>query len=120
MPPESQGQKLLLMGDLIHVPTVQLDHPSVTVASDGDHAEATASRIKVFDQAARERTLVAGVHIRSSVPPARPIDGCRSTTRGYLPRSQSRPIHRGSQSYPPARACDRERRSISWPHRYMR
>ncbi|MFA6231765.1 MAG: MBL fold metallo-hydrolase [Rhodanobacter sp.] len=60
---ESQGQKLLLMGDLIHVPAVQLDHPNVTIAFDTDPKEAAATRIKIFNQVARERTLVAGAHL---------------------------------------------------------
>lgn len=60
---ESEGQKLLLMGDLIHVPAVQLDHPDVTIAFDTDPKAAAASRIKVFNQVARERTLVAGAHL---------------------------------------------------------
>jgi glyoxylase-like metal-dependent hydrolase (beta-lactamase superfamily II) len=60
---ESQGQKLLVMGDLIHVPAVQLDHPDVTIAFDSDPKEAAASRIRVFNQMARDRTLVAGAHI---------------------------------------------------------
>lgn len=51
------------MGDLIHVPAVQLDHPDVTIAFDTDPKAAAASRIKVFNQVARERTLVAGAHL---------------------------------------------------------
>jgi len=60
---ESQGQKLLVMGDLIHVPAVQLDHPNVTISFDTDPKEAAASRIRVFSQVARDKTLVAGAHI---------------------------------------------------------
>lgn len=60
---ESEGKTLLLLGDLIHVPAVQLDHPNVTIAFDTDPGEAAASRIKVFNQVARERTLVAGAHL---------------------------------------------------------
>lgn len=60
---ESAGKKLLLLGDLIHVPAVQLDHPNVAIAFDTDPGEAAASRIKVFNQAARESTLVAGAHL---------------------------------------------------------
>lgn len=60
---ESQGQKLLVMGDLIHVPAVQLDHPNVTISFDTDPKEAAASRIRVFNQMARDKTLVAGAHI---------------------------------------------------------
>lgn len=61
---ESEGQKLLLIGDLIHVTAVQLDHPKVTIAFDTDPKAATASRIRVFNQAARERTLVGAAHIQ--------------------------------------------------------
>jgi glyoxylase-like metal-dependent hydrolase (beta-lactamase superfamily II) len=60
---ESKGQKLLLMGDLIHVPAVQLDHPEVTIVFDTDPKEAAASRIRIFNQAASEHTLVAGAHL---------------------------------------------------------
>jgi glyoxylase-like metal-dependent hydrolase (beta-lactamase superfamily II) len=60
---ESEGKTLLLLGDLIHVPAVQLDHPNVTIAFDTDPEEAAASRTKVFNQAARERTLVAAAHL---------------------------------------------------------
>jgi glyoxylase-like metal-dependent hydrolase (beta-lactamase superfamily II) len=60
---ESEGQKLFLMGDLIHVPAVQLDHPNVTISFDTDPKAAAASRIRVFNQAANERTLVAVVHL---------------------------------------------------------
>jgi glyoxylase-like metal-dependent hydrolase (beta-lactamase superfamily II) len=60
---ESEGKTLLLMGDLIHVPAVQFAHPNVTIAFDADPGEAAASRIKVFNQAAKEGTLVAGAHL---------------------------------------------------------
>ena len=61
---ESQGQKLILIGDLIHVTAVQLDHPKVTIAFDTDPKAAAASRIKVFNKVARERTLIGAAHIQ--------------------------------------------------------
>ena len=60
---ESAGRKLLLMGDLIHVPAVQLDHPEVTISFDTDPEGASTSRSRIFNQAAGERTLVAGAHL---------------------------------------------------------
>lgn len=60
---ESEGKKLLLMGDLIQVPAVQLDHPNVIIAFDTAPREAAALRIEGFNQIARERTLVAGAHL---------------------------------------------------------
>jgi glyoxylase-like metal-dependent hydrolase (beta-lactamase superfamily II) len=60
---ESEGQKLLLIGDLIHVPEVQLDHPDVTIAYDSDGKGAHASRIKVFDEAAHDGVLIGASHM---------------------------------------------------------
>ena len=59
----SQGQELLLVGDLIHVPAVQLAHPEVTIAYDTDDAGASASRATVFTDAARSGVLVGASHM---------------------------------------------------------
>lgn len=92
---ESDGQKLLLMGDLIHVLAVQLDHPNVTIVFDTDPKGAAASRIKAFNQVARERTLVAGAHL-----PFPGIGHLRATGKSYqwvpvnftqMPAGQSKP-----------------------------
>lgn len=61
---ESKGQKLLLVGDLIHVAAVQLDDPKVTIAFDSDAQAAALSRDKVFSQAAKEGVLVGASHIQ--------------------------------------------------------
>jgi glyoxylase-like metal-dependent hydrolase (beta-lactamase superfamily II) len=61
---ESDGQKLLVIGDLIHVTAVQLAHPEVTVAFDSDSKEAAKSRDKIFTEAAKEGALVAAAHIQ--------------------------------------------------------
>lgn len=61
---ESRGQKLIVMGDLIHVAAVQFDSPSVTIGFDSDEKAAYASRKKVFDDAAKNGTLVAGAHLQ--------------------------------------------------------
>jgi glyoxylase-like metal-dependent hydrolase (beta-lactamase superfamily II) len=61
---ESRGQKLMLVGDLIHVATVQLDNPAITIAYDSDPKAAAATRQKFFAQAAREGTLVGASHIQ--------------------------------------------------------
>jgi len=62
---ENKGQKLIVMGDLIHVPAVQLDHPDVTIAFDTDPKAATKAREKVFNLAAHEGDLIAVSHIQS-------------------------------------------------------
>lgn len=61
---ESEGQKLLLIGDLIHVAAVQLDHPEVTIGFDTDQKEAAKARDKVFSEAAKEGAWIAASHIQ--------------------------------------------------------
>ncbi len=61
---ESQGQKLWLIGDLIHVTAVQLDHPEITIAFDSDQKKAAAERDRIFTQAAKEGVLIGAVHIQ--------------------------------------------------------
>jgi len=61
---ESRGQKLLLIGDLIHVASVQFDNPQVTIGFDSDEKSAYASRKKVFDDAAKAGYLVGGAHLQ--------------------------------------------------------
>lgn len=61
---ESQGQKLLLVGDLIHVAAVQFAQPAVTIGFDSDAKAAAAMRGKVFTQAAKDGMLVGASHIQ--------------------------------------------------------
>jgi glyoxylase-like metal-dependent hydrolase (beta-lactamase superfamily II) len=60
---ESRGQKLQLLGDLIHVAAVQMDNPAVTISFDSDSRAAYASRKKEFDAAASGGYLIAGAHL---------------------------------------------------------
>jgi glyoxylase-like metal-dependent hydrolase (beta-lactamase superfamily II) len=60
---ESKGQKLLVIGDLIHVSAVQLDHPEVTIAFDTDGKAAVQSRERLFTEAANNGELVAASHM---------------------------------------------------------
>ncbi len=60
---ESEGQKLLLLGDLMHVAAVQFPRPEITVAFDWKQDEARASRKALFEQVARERIMVGGAHL---------------------------------------------------------
>nr|WP_315250389.1 MBL fold metallo-hydrolase [uncultured Duganella sp.] len=60
---ESKGKKLVLIGDLIHVAAVQLEHPAVTIGFDSDAKAAQASRAKVFQAVAKEGALVGAAHL---------------------------------------------------------
>jgi len=61
---ESKGQKLVLIGDLIHVGAVQFAHPSVTIAFDTDTVSAEAERKAEFAAAAKEGYLLGGAHLQ--------------------------------------------------------
>jgi len=61
---ESKGQKLMLIGDLIHVGAVQLDHPEVTIKFDTDQRRAAKARAQVFAQAAKEGAWVGAAHLQ--------------------------------------------------------
>lgn len=60
---ESEGQRLVVLGDLIHVTAVQLDKPELTIAYDSDSKAAAAARKKAFDQLVKDGSLVAAAHI---------------------------------------------------------
>ena len=61
---ESKGQKLVVIGDLIHVGAVQLAEPGVTISFDSDAKAAAAARARVFAQAARDGALVGAAHLQ--------------------------------------------------------
>jgi glyoxylase-like metal-dependent hydrolase (beta-lactamase superfamily II) len=61
---ESNGQQLIVVGDLIHVASVQLNHPDVTIAFDSNAAAAARSRKEIFGEAASDRALVAADHLQ--------------------------------------------------------
>jgi len=60
---ESQGQKLVLWGDLMHVAAVQFTEPSVTIQFDTDSKAAMAQRKKAYVDAAKGGYWVAGAHL---------------------------------------------------------
>ena len=61
---ESRGQKMIAIGDLIHVAAVQFENPAVTIGFDGDQKAAAAARKKLFDAAAKDGTLIGGAHLQ--------------------------------------------------------
>lgn len=60
---ESEGRRLQLIGDLIHVGAVQFPHPQVVIAFDRDSTQAAADRRRIFDQAAKDGTLIGAAHL---------------------------------------------------------
>jgi glyoxylase-like metal-dependent hydrolase (beta-lactamase superfamily II) len=60
---ESQGQRLVAWGDLMHVAAVQFPDPSVTIKFDVDPKAAMPQRKKAFADAAKRGYYVAVSHI---------------------------------------------------------
>ena len=60
---ESKGRKMLVWGDVIHVPAVQFAQPQVAIHFDIDSPEAVAARERILAEAARNGYLVAGAHL---------------------------------------------------------
>jgi glyoxylase-like metal-dependent hydrolase (beta-lactamase superfamily II) len=60
---ESKGEKLVLIGDLIHVAAVQFPDPTVTIQFDSDSKAALAQRQKAFAAAAKGGYWVGAAHI---------------------------------------------------------
>ncbi|MFM9937969.1 MAG: MBL fold metallo-hydrolase [Hyphomicrobiaceae bacterium] len=60
---ESKGERLLIWGDTVHIPEVQVSRPEISMVVDTDPAAAAVSRRRMFDMVASERMLVTGMHL---------------------------------------------------------
>lgn len=60
---ESNNQKLLIWGDLMHVELVQFPRPDISVTYDADPAAAAVSRKRVLEYAAAHNIPIAGMHL---------------------------------------------------------
>jgi glyoxylase-like metal-dependent hydrolase (beta-lactamase superfamily II) len=59
----SGAAQLLVFGDMVHVPVLQTRFPDWGIAFDVDAQAAAATRRRVFDMAAADRMVVAGMHV---------------------------------------------------------
>ena len=76
---ESQGQKLVLWGDLLHVAAVQFPEPAVTIRFDSDSKAAAAERFKALKDAASGGYWVGIAHV-----PFPGIGHVRAEGAGYV------------------------------------
>lgn len=60
---ESRDQGLLVWGDVVHFPHIQIQRPDVSIAFDHDASLATATRSRLLDQVSSEGLLIAGMHL---------------------------------------------------------
>ncbi|UCV21571.1 MBL fold metallo-hydrolase [Ferribacterium limneticum] len=60
---QSGDQRLLILGDLVHNHAVQFARPEVAIEFDVDPKQAVITRKRIFFQAAKEKLMVAGMHL---------------------------------------------------------
>lgn len=59
----SGSESLLIWGDTVHVPEVQVPRPNAGVSFDTDPKAAAVARNKMFDLACSDNLLIAGMHL---------------------------------------------------------
>jgi glyoxylase-like metal-dependent hydrolase (beta-lactamase superfamily II) len=59
----SAGERLLIWGDIIHVPSIQFARPEITWEFDDDQVRARSTRQRVLRLAAQPNCYVAGAHL---------------------------------------------------------
>jgi glyoxylase-like metal-dependent hydrolase (beta-lactamase superfamily II) len=62
---QSEGESLLIWGDLVHVMDIQIPAPDISVSYDVDPDAARETRKKIFDYAAKNKIPVTGMHLAS-------------------------------------------------------
>ncbi len=60
---ESQAQSLLVWGDIVHFPYIQIERPDVSIAFDQDPVMAATTRSRLLDMVSSEKLLIAGMHL---------------------------------------------------------
>jgi glyoxylase-like metal-dependent hydrolase (beta-lactamase superfamily II) len=60
---ESQGQKIVFMGDTTHVLNIQFSDPNIAVKFDSNPSQAVAARRREFESAVSEGYLMAFTHV---------------------------------------------------------
>ena len=78
---EADGEKLIIAGDIMHFPEIQLPHPEIAVRYDADPEKAVQSRKFILDYAAWRDIPIAGMHI---TPPG--IIRVMKSGEGYVKR----------------------------------
>ncbi|MET3578521.1 glyoxylase-like metal-dependent hydrolase (beta-lactamase superfamily II) [Mesorhizobium robiniae] len=61
----SDGETLLIWGDIVHVPSLQFDHPEIAWEFDADQEQARTTRRQILAMATGNACYVAGAHLDS-------------------------------------------------------
>jgi len=59
----SGNDRLLIWGDIVHNAALQFPRPELTDPFDTDQPQAAATRKRIFDMAATDRIMIAGMHL---------------------------------------------------------
>lgn len=59
---DSQGQCLLIWGDIVHYPHIQTAHPEASIVFDFDPVQAEATRTTLLAEVVAENWLIGGMH----------------------------------------------------------
>jgi glyoxylase-like metal-dependent hydrolase (beta-lactamase superfamily II) len=59
----SEGESVLIWGDIVHVQELQVSRPEVVMTVDVDPVRAAETRRRLFDQVVADRQAVAGMHL---------------------------------------------------------
>ncbi|AJF00480.1 MBL fold metallo-hydrolase [Pandoraea apista] len=60
---ESRDRSLLIWGDVVHFPHIQIERPDVSIAFDQDPTLAATTRSRLLDRVSSEGLLIAGMHL---------------------------------------------------------
>jgi glyoxylase-like metal-dependent hydrolase (beta-lactamase superfamily II) len=60
---ESGDRGLLVWGDVVHFPHIQIKRPDVSIAFDQDASRAATTRSRLLDRVSAEGLLIAGMHL---------------------------------------------------------
>ena len=60
---ESEDRSLLVWGDIVHFPHIQIARPDVSIAFDQDPFLSAATRSKLLDVVSSDNLLIAGMHL---------------------------------------------------------
>jgi len=60
---ESRDQSLLVWGDIVHFPHIQIERPDVSIAFDQDASLAATTRSRLLDMVSSDGLLIAGMHL---------------------------------------------------------
>ncbi len=58
-------ESLLIWGDIVHFPHIQLAKPDVTIAFDSDPGQAARTRARLLDQVATDKLSISGMHFNA-------------------------------------------------------